>query len=214
MKDRFTTEEAREMLERVRATEIDDISNLDQQLKSGKISESDYTVARKGALDKATKLREAVKNKVDTKYTELQKTGKTTIKGVTDKIDSNIPRPINYDSGLIKPENLKAASIGVDDVADKAKRLALKTLGKKAMAAIPVLGGVYSAMDSGDVMAAIPGLDTENLGPQKGTKEYGLESGISDDETRTKMAKEGLSILKQQSDEGLRRKQLEKLAGR
>lgn len=64
----------------------------------------------------------------------------------------------------------------------------LKTLASKAMSAtkkLPGLGGLVAgalaAYDSGDVSAAVPGLnDVESLGPRKGDEGYDIENPSSD----------------------------------
>jgi len=199
----MTSNEAKLMMERVHATVQDNLSKLDQGLSTGEVPESDYSLRRKAILDQGNQLRDAVKNKVENKYTELQKTGKTTIPGVTEKISTKgyiSPGAMNIGEDVLKSDNAQAA-----------RKAALKLLGKKAMAGIPVLGGVYSAMDSGDVMAALPGLDAESLGPSKSSAEGKLESGSLDTEERQRLGEEGRSILQQQSD-AARRQILEKLA--
>lgn len=71
--------------------------------------------------------------------------------------------------------------LGKMKVAQKVAKKAAKTVGKKGLKSIPVLGplvGLASALESGDASAAIPILnEAENLGPQAGSLEYKLESG-------------------------------------
>ena len=53
-----------------------------------------------------------------------------------------------------------------------------KKAGKKILSAVPFVGGALSALSSGDVKAAVPGLDfIDDLGPQKGSLDQRIESG-------------------------------------
>src|ERR1043165_329374 len=77
------------------------------------------------------------------------------VKNVTEHIDTKTPQRI----------------LSGSDFTEKiAKLRALKSLGTKALGAVPVLGGLASAAMSQDASAAIPVLDSaEPLGPAKGS---------------------------------------------
>lgn len=54
----------------------------------------------------------------------------------------------------------------------------IKKVGKKLLSAIPFVGGIASALSSGDIKAAVPGLDLiDNVGPKKGSLNQRIESG-------------------------------------
>lgn len=78
-----------------------------------------------------------------------------------------------------------------------AKRNMLKELAKKAgkvakkgLKAIPVIGGIASAVSSGDLMAATPIGESERLGPREGTLGAQLEDPSISREARMKVIQE------------------------
>lgn len=83
-------------------------------------------------------------------------------KGFTEKISDLVPNNIISGNDFVKKiANLRAA--------------------RKAAQAIPGVGalaGIAAGLESGDVAAAVPVLnEAENLGPERGTPEFDLESG-------------------------------------
>lgn len=53
-----------------------------------------------------------------------------------------------------------------------------KKAGKKLLSAIPLVGGIASAISSGDIKAAVPGLDLiDNIGPKEGSLNHRIETG-------------------------------------
>lgn len=80
----------------------------------------------------------------------LSEVDKHIVKGGTDKIDDKVAQQLISGDDFIK----KIA----------AKRAALKAGAKAAGKAIPAIGGLYAAMESGDAAAAVPGLDQESVG--------------------------------------------------
>lgn len=125
-------------------------------------------------------------------WDELDKTGKAVIKGTTQKINTNAR------------QSVKKAANWLEEIA--AKR-ALRKLGKglgKGLKAVPLIGGIASALMTNDASAAVPILgDVELLGPEKGTLDYKLESGeqLTPEEykileERSKKAREKFSSLR------------------
>lgn len=67
---------------------------------------------------------------------------------------------------------------GKEFTGDIAKKRALRSLGGRALKAVPFLGGIASAISSGDASAAVPILgEADELGPGKDTLEGRLERG-------------------------------------
>jgi len=95
---------------------------------------------------------------------------KNVIKGVTDKLSKDYLKELTGDEFTTKI----ASSL---------------SKGKKLAAGLPLVGGL-AGLASGDLFAATPvvgdALETEELGPDRGSLEYKLESGdkLSDDEKR------------------------------
>lgn len=90
------------------------------------------------------------------------------IKGATDFIDTISPQKLisgtSFAAKQLKGEGDRAAKMAALQV--------LKSGGKKLLGAIPVAGGIASALSSGDVMAAapIPGLESEEAGAGSDTQ--------------------------------------------
>lgn len=67
-------------------------------------------------------------------------------------------------------------------LADLIKRVSKSSLAKgaakKVLSAIPLVGGIGAAISSGDIKAAVPGLDyIDDLGPKKGSLNERIEKG-------------------------------------
>lgn len=79
---------------------------------------------------------------------------------------------------------------------DAAKRLAksgagsavAKKIGKRLLSAVPLVGGIASALSSGDASAALPeGLQSESAGPERGSPEDKMEDPKTSPEQRKKL---------------------------
>lgn len=74
-----------------------------------------------------------------------------------------------------------------------------KKIGKKALSVIPLAGGVISALASGDIKAAVPGLDAiDSLGPEEGSEDHMIESGNYSPEFLEKLKKEAAAQKRRQ----------------
>lgn len=122
------------------------------------------------------------------------------------KAGSSIKEKLNR---AIKAKNADAADTIVQQVGEVAKKTGdtdlLKDLikkvrkagltrkaGKKILSAVPFIGGALSALSSGDIKAAVPGLDAiDDLGPKKGSLDARIESG--------RLTPEDIKLLKKQN---------------
>lgn len=92
----------------------------------------------------------------------------------------------------IRATRKAAEKAGDQDMINRLKLLASKMgrVGSKSLKALPIVGGIASAMGSGDASAAVPVLgDAEALGPAKGSLEEALESGEATDDQKREMAR-------------------------
>lgn len=98
-------------------------------------------------------------------------------------------------NAAIKANDSKAAKTIVSQVGEVAKKTGntellqqlikkvaksglAKKAGKKLLSAIPLVGGAAAALSSGDIKAAVPGLDfIDDVGPKKGSLDERIESG-------------------------------------
>lgn len=99
------------------------------------------------------------------KWEELQKTGKTKVKGVTDKIST---------------KDVQKVLSGSDWEKKIARLRGLAKLAKKGVKQVPLIGGLaagaVAGLTSGDASAAIPILgEAEPLGPEQGSIEATIE---------------------------------------
>jgi len=77
----------------------------------------------------------------------------------------------------ISTRTTQALKSGDDFVKSIANKRAMKKLGKAALSGLPLVGGVASALSSGDVSAAVPIIgDSEALGPREGSLESMVEN--------------------------------------
>lgn len=85
--------------------------------------------------------------------------------------------------GIVEQVGDVAKKTGKTDLlADLVKRVSKSKFAKqgvkKIIGAIPLVGGVASALSSGDIKAAVPGLDyIDDLGPKKGSLNHRIETG-------------------------------------
>lgn len=84
-----------------------------------------------------------------------------------------------------------------DFLADLVKRVSKSKFAKQGVkqivGAIPLIGGVAAAISSGDIKAAVPGLDyVDDLGPQKGTLNHRMETGT--------LTPEDIELLRKQNE--------------
>jgi hypothetical protein len=107
----------------------------------------------------------------------------TKVTGATDKIDNRQIKKIS--SGADWMNSIKSKLKG----------------GAKGLKSIPILGsaiGLASAIGSGDVSAAIPGLDAaESLGPERGGVDYKIENNIPltpEDEEQLRLQQEEMRM--------------------
>lgn len=81
------------------------------------------------------------------------------------------------------------------EFAQKAK-LAAKG-GKRLLGAVPILGGLASAAMSGDASAAVPLLgEADNLGPEKGSLDYRIETGTLTEEDKQNLRMQALQQVR------------------
>ena len=69
--------------------------------------------------------------------------------------------------------SLKRAENALAQMYKKADKLGMTDVFKKGMKAVPIIGGIASALSSGDAAAAIPILDAEGLGDVEMSEEEG-----------------------------------------
>ena len=120
--------------------------------------------------------------------------------GVVEGVTENIKKPAMMTS-VTEDEFRKKLG---DYAEKKATRLAglnaLKLGSKKAMAAIPIVGGIGAALASGDASAAMPmGFDSEELGPGADTIEGRLERGerlSPEEQDKLEQRRQALEALK------------------
>lgn len=75
-------------------------------------------------------------------------------------------------------DHIDTRQIAKISTASEFKKNIAKKLGKKSLKALPIVGGIISAVSSGEASAAVPILDqAESLGPRKGSLAHRLEMG-------------------------------------
>jgi hypothetical protein len=80
---------------------------------------------------------------------------------------------------------------------EKGLRKAISKVTKRGLKALPLVGGIVSAMESGDASAAIPVLgDAESTGPEQGS----LESVIEDPTASDDMRRQAIERLRKRSE--------------
>lgn len=106
-------------------------------------------------------------------WEELKKKGMTRVKGSREEV------------GDVAEKLISGSDFAKKIAAKRAALKALKGAGKAGLKSIPLIGGVASALSSGDASAAVPVLgDVESLGPEKGSPESIIEDPSASDEER------------------------------
>jgi len=141
--------------------------------------------------EKEQQLLNAIRDKAVEERTEPK-----IIKNVTDKI--NTQEKIATVPGTTKKIDTSKATMQLADASDamrkNARKMQLKKLMKsagkvagKGLKAVPLVGGLISALTSGDASAAIPILgDVDEIGPERGSPEAVFEDMSASPEERKK----------------------------
>jgi hypothetical protein len=126
----------------------------------------------------------------------------TRVPGQREIIDTNeiIPQVQNLDERDAKLAAHRARREALKEVAggNRGLRKAIQRVAKRGLKAVPLIGGIASALESRDVSAAVPILgDAEELGPRQGSP----ESIIEDPNATEEMRREAIEMLRKRLGE-------------
>lgn len=162
-----------------------------EQYKKFKEALSSPKATASEKLSKRDKILAAMTDKMDLDE-EGQKRAKAQLDGLIKK--GNFSK-----TGAIDPRGL--VSKGLDAGVKSGSKQIAKKIGKKLLSSIPFVGAAYSAAQSQDASAAVPGLgDVESTGPKKGSQDAKLEDPSISMEERKKIYE---SIKKTQNKKAL-----------